>query len=90
MTMAGLSLKKLDWIIPHQANSRIIHALAERLDFPMDKVIMNIERLGNISSASVIVALDEAVTIGLVKKGQSVLLVTFGAGTTLAAAVLRW
>jgi 3-oxoacyl-[acyl-carrier-protein] synthase-3 len=90
LAMANLPLKKLDWIIPHQANSRIIHALAERLDFPMDRVIMNIDRLGNFSAATVVVALDEAVTNGSIKEGQSVLLVTFGAGTTFAATVLRW
>jgi len=77
-------------MIPHQANLRIIRAAAERLAVPMERVYTNIERYGNTSSASIPIALDEANREGLLKHGDRVLLVTFGAGLTWGASVINW
>ena len=85
-----LSLSDLDWFIPHQANLRIIEAVAKRLDCPMEKVLINIERFGNTSSATVPTALDEAVRAGKIKPGQTVLCDVFGAGLTYGSILLRW
>jgi 3-oxoacyl-[acyl-carrier-protein] synthase-3 len=87
---AGLSLAQADLIIPHQANLRIIQAIAERLQLPEEKFFVNIDKVGNTSAASVAIALDHAVREGRLRKGNHVVLVAFGAGTTLAASVMRW
>jgi 3-oxoacyl-[acyl-carrier-protein] synthase-3 len=86
----GLGPADLDWIVPHQANLRIIEAVAKRLDFPMEKVIVNIDRYANTSAATVPTALDEAVRDGRVKPGQLVLLDVFGAGLTFGSVLMRW
>ncbi len=86
----GLSSEQIDLLIPHQANIRIIEALAKRLKLPMDKVYVNIDRYGNTSAASVPIALDEARRKGLIKKGSNTVLVAFGAGFTWGSAVIRW
>lgn len=85
-----MSVEDLDWFIPHQANLRIIEAVAKRLDLPMEKVVLNVDRYGNTSSATIPTALDEAVRDGRIKKGQTVLLDAFGAGLTYGAILLRW
>ncbi|MGM9572364.1 MAG: beta-ketoacyl-ACP synthase III [bacterium] len=87
-----LQLKKedLDYLIPHQANIRIIQSAAKRLDLPMDKVYVNVNKYGNTSAASIPLALDEAVKAGKIKAGDLVALVGFGAGLTWAASVIRW
>lgn len=87
-----LQLKKedLDYLIPHQANIRIIQSAAKRLDLPMDKVYVNVNKYGNTSAASIPLALDEAVKAGKIKDGDLVALVGFGAGLTWAASVIRW
>lgn len=85
-----LPIQKLDWMIPHQANLRIIEAVAKRLDFPMEKVLLNIERYGNTSSATIPTVLDEAVRDGRVRPGQTILFDTFGAGLTYGSILLRW
>ncbi|MDD5217338.1 MAG: ketoacyl-ACP synthase III [Candidatus Omnitrophica bacterium] len=87
---ADLELKDVDWLIPHQANIRILNAVAERLELPPEKVYINVDRYGNMSSASTVVALCEAVSQGLVKKGQIIVLVAFGGGLTWAANVIKW
>jgi 3-oxoacyl-[acyl-carrier-protein] synthase-3 len=87
---AGLGLADVDLVVPHQANSRIIEALARSLDFPMDKVFLNIARYGNTSAASVPIALVEAVDEGRIKKGDRVVMVAFGAGGTSAAIAIEW
>jgi 3-oxoacyl-[acyl-carrier-protein] synthase III len=87
---AGLTLAQADIIIPHQANLRIIQAIAERLGLPEEKFFVNIEKVGNTSAASVAIALDHAVREGRIKKGNIVVFVAFGAGTTLASSVVRW
>lgn len=86
----GLALKDLDWVIPHQANLRIIEAVAKRLDFPMDRVLVNIPRFGNTSSATVPTALDEGVRSGKIQPGQLLLLDVFGAGLTYGSLLMRW
>ena len=86
----GMTHKDLDWMVPHQANLRIIEAVAKRLDFPMEKVIVNIERFGNTSAATVPTAFDEAVRDGRIKPGQTVLFDVFGAGLTYGSMLLRW
>jgi len=87
---AGITGKDVALMIPHQANIRIIEATARYADIPMDKVYVNVDRYGNMSSATVPVALDEAAEQGLIEEGDYVLLVAFGAGFTWGAAVLRW
>lgn len=86
----GLSSEEIDLLIPHQANIRIIEALAKRMKVPMDKVYVNIDRYGNTSAASVPIALDEARKKGVIKEGSSTVLVAFGAGFTWGSAVIKW
>ena len=87
---AGLSKEDLDWVVPHQANLRIIHSFAKRFDIPMEKVIVNIDRYANTSTASIPIALSEAVADGRLKRGDLVALNAFGAGVTYGAMILRW
>lgn len=86
----GLSGDDISILIPHQANLRIIQATASNLDIPIEKIYVNVDRYGNTSSASIPLALDEANRKGLIKKGDCVLLITFGAGLTWGSTVLRW
>jgi 3-oxoacyl-[acyl-carrier-protein] synthase III len=87
---AGLSADDIDLLIPHQANLRIIEATAKHANVPMSKVMVNVDRFGNTSSASIPLALDQAVAEGRVKPGSLLLLVAFGAGFTWGSAVVRW
>jgi 3-oxoacyl-[acyl-carrier-protein] synthase III len=87
---AGLTVEQVSLVIPHQANRRIIVALAERLGVSMDKVVVNLEKYGNTSAASIPVALDEAKRAGRIHKGDIVLLNAFGAGFAWGAAVIRF
>ncbi|HEY5613013.1 MAG TPA: beta-ketoacyl-ACP synthase III [Lysobacter sp.] len=86
----GLDRHDIDWLIPHQANLRIIEATAKRLDMPMERVIVTVDKHGNTSSGSVPLALDEAVRSGKVQRGQLVLLEAFGGGFTWGSALLRY
>jgi len=86
----GLDRHDIDWLIPHQANLRIIEATAKRLDMPMERVIVTVDKHGNTSSGSVPLALDEAVRSGKVKRGQLLLLEAFGGGFTWGAALVRY
>jgi len=87
---AGLECKDLDLVIPHQANMRIIMAMAKKLGLPKEKIYFNIERYGNMSSASTATALCEAVKEARIKKGDIVLLDAFGAGLVWGACVIKW
>lgn len=87
---AGLDLADIDYFVPHQANIRIIQAAAKRLELSMDKVFVNVQKYGNTSAASIPVALDEAYRGGKLKKGDTIVLVGFGAGLTWAAVTMRW
>lgn len=86
----GIKPSQLAMLIPHQANFRIIQAMARRLNLPMEKVIVNLDRYGNTSSASIPIALDEAVRTGRVQDGDYILLEAFGSGLTWASALIRW
>ena len=86
----GLDHHDIDWLIPHQANLRIIEATAKRLDMPMERVIVTVDRHGNTSSGSVPLALDEAVRSGRIQRGQMLLLEAFGGGFTWGSALLRY
>jgi len=86
----NLSKSDLDWLIPHQANIRIIEAIARRLDLPMERVIVTIADQGNTSAASVPLALDTGVRDGRVKRGQLLLLEAFGGGFTWGSALIRY
>ena len=85
-----LAVEDLDLYVPHQANLRIIKAVAERLGLPMEKVVLNMDRYGNTSAASIPLALDEAVREGRVKDGSLVMIEAFGSGLTWASALIRW
>jgi 3-oxoacyl-[acyl-carrier-protein] synthase-3 len=87
---AGLAPADIAWVIPHQANLRIIQGITERLGVGMERCVLNLDRYGNISAASAGVALHEAARDGRIKKGDHLLLVAFGAGLTWGATVLRW
>lgn len=87
---AGLTLADMDLLIPHQANQRILNAVGERLKIGPEKIFMNVDRYGNMSSASTVIALSEAVDSGRVKPGSIVVLVAFGGGLTWAANVIKW
>ncbi len=87
---AGLTADDVTCVIPHQANMRIISAVMNRLKVPMEKVYLNVDRYGNMSAASTIVALCEAVRDGRVKKGDVVVLVAFGAGLTWGSLAVKW
>ncbi|HEX2040121.1 MAG TPA: beta-ketoacyl-ACP synthase III [Acidimicrobiales bacterium] len=90
LARAGLAAEDVGLFVPHQANIRIIQAAAERLGIPMERVVVNIERYGNTSAASIPIALHEAVTAGRLSAGDVVLMSGFGAGMTYASATLRW
>jgi 3-oxoacyl-[acyl-carrier-protein] synthase-3 len=86
---AGLDAKDVSWVVPHQANLRIISQVAQRLDISMDRFVLNIERYGNTSSASIPIALDEAMRDGRIKAGETVLMCALGAGISWASALVR-
>ncbi len=87
---AGISMKDIDVVIPHQANLRIIDAAARRLNIPYERFIRNLDRYGNTSAASIPLALDETVREGRIHSGDHILLSSFGAGLSWATMVLRW
>ena len=86
----GLSVRDIDWVIPHQANLRIIDAVSQRSGIPRDRFYINIERVGNTSSASIPIALDEAVKAGTIEEGQNVIFCALGGGITWGSALVRW
>ncbi len=85
-----LTSDDIDMMIPHQANTRIVEAAAKILNFPMEKVYMNIEKYGNTSSATIPIAMDEVKRMGKLKEGGLMLMCSFGTGVTWGSAVLRW
>ena len=86
----GMTIDDIDWFVPHQANLRIIEAVAGRIGLPMDKVIINLDRYGNTSAATIPTALDEAIRDGRIRQGQTVLTDAFGSGLTAGALLFRW
>ena len=87
---AGIDKSEIDILVPHQANIRIIQSAAKRLDLPMEKVFVNIDKYANTSGASIPIALDEAHREGRIKRGDIVVLTGFGAGLTWAGMVMKW
>ncbi|HBC58503.1 MAG TPA: 3-oxoacyl-ACP synthase, partial [Gammaproteobacteria bacterium] len=85
----GLSREDVDWLVPHQANIRIIQATARKLKMPMERVVVTVDRHGNTSGASIPLALDEAVRDGRIQKGDLVLLEAFGGGFAWGSALVR-
>jgi 3-oxoacyl-[acyl-carrier-protein] synthase-3 len=90
LAKAGRDAASIDWLIPHQANIRIIEATAKHAGILMEKVMVNVDRFGNTSSASIPLAIDQAVREGRIKPGMVLLLVAFGAGFTWGSVVIRW
>jgi 3-oxoacyl-[acyl-carrier-protein] synthase III len=89
-SFSGISLADVKLVIPHQANLRILQQMAKRLDVPMEKIYLTIEKYGNISSATVPIALDEAVRGGSVQKGDYIVLTAFGGGLTWGSSLIHW
>ncbi|NLX10327.1 MAG: ketoacyl-ACP synthase III [Chloroflexi bacterium] len=87
---AGLTVDDLDWIIPHQANQRILEAAADLLNYPMDRVYSNLDHYGNTSAASIPIALAEAADAGCFRPGDTLGLIGFGGGLTWGAAIVEW
>jgi len=87
---AGLTYADIDWLIPHQANRRIIDAAAKHLDLPPEKIVINIDRYGNTSAASVPIAMSEAWESGKLKKGDTIIFVGFGGGLSWGALAWKW
>ncbi|MCD6320974.1 ketoacyl-ACP synthase III [Candidatus Bipolaricaulota bacterium] len=87
---AGLGMEDIDWLLPHQANLRIIDSLVKRLGIPEERVLVNIDRVANTSTASIPILLDEAVQAGKIRKGDVLALTAFGAGACYGTVILRW
>ncbi len=86
----GITAKDIKCVIPHQANMRIIEAMADRMDLPIEKFHLNLDKYGNTSAAAVAIALDEAARVGRFQRGDLILLVVFGGGLTYASSVIEW
>jgi 3-oxoacyl-[acyl-carrier-protein] synthase III len=89
MDKCGLTVENIDLVVPHQVNQRIIESATSKLEFPLEKVFVNIDRYGNTSGASIPLALDQAHRAGRTPPGATLLLVAFGAGLTWGSAVIR-
>lgn len=90
LSKCGMTTADIDLVIPHQANMRIIDSAINRLGLPAEKIVVNLDRYGNTSAASIPIALDEAIQTGRVKKDDIIVTVGFGAGLTWAAGVMKW
>ena len=90
LSQSGLERSQVDWLIPHQANMRIIQAMAKRLNLPLERVVLTIEEHGNTSAASIPLALDTAIRSGKVKRGEILLLEAFGAGFAWGSALIKY
>lgn len=90
LTFNKVSKDEIDWVIPHQANTRIIEAVAKHAEIPMEKVIIDIEDMGNVSAASIPISMHHAIESGKIKRGDLILFTAFGAGLTSGSALLRY
>ena len=86
----GLGIDDIDCLVPHQANIRILRAVGQRTGLPLDRIMLNVDRYGNTSAASIPLALDEAAKNGTIREGSLVVMAAFGAGLTWASGVIRW
>ncbi len=86
----GFGIDDIDCLVPHQANIRILRAVGQRIELPLDRIMINVDRYGNTSAASIPLALDEAVKNGTIREGSLVVMAAFGAGLTWASGVMRW
>jgi 3-oxoacyl-[acyl-carrier-protein] synthase-3 len=86
----GIERDQIDWLVPHQANLRIIQAAADKLQLPLEKVVITVQEHGNTSAASIPLAFDTAVRDGRIRRGQLLLLETFGGGFTWGSALIRY
>jgi 3-oxoacyl-[acyl-carrier-protein] synthase-3 len=86
----GLTADDIDWLVPHQANARIITGTARKMGLPMDRVVMTVDRHGNTSAASIPLALAEAAADGRIQPGQVVLVEAIGGGLSWGSALIRW
>jgi 3-oxoacyl-[acyl-carrier-protein] synthase-3 len=87
---SGLDQADIDWLIPHQANIRIIQATARKLNLPMERVVVTVDEHGNTSAASIPLAFDQAVRDGRIRRGETLLMEAFGGGFTWGSALLRY
>lgn len=87
---AGVPIDKLDLLIPHQANIRIIDHAMKKFGLPKEKIFVNLDKYGNTSAASIPIAMDEALKSGMIKKGDIIAIVGFGAGLTSGANIIKW
>ena len=83
-----MNINDIDWLIPHQANTRIIHSVAKRLSIPIEKVIITLQKHGNTSAASIPLALDEGINSGKISSGDTILMLGFGAGFTWGTMII--
>lgn len=90
LTANNMSPNEVSWVIPHQANIRIIEAVAKHFGIPMEKVVVEIQEMGNTSAATIIVAMDRAIRDGRIQRGQNILLTAFGAGITSGSVLLKY
>lgn len=90
LTANSMAPEEVSWVIPHQANIRIIEAVAKHFGIPMEKVVVEIEDMGNTSAATIIVAMDRAIRDGRIQRGQNILLTAFGAGITSGSVLLKY
>ena len=90
LTANNMQKSDIDWLVPHQANIRILQATAKKLDMPMEKVVVTVDKHGNTSAASIPLALDVAVRDGRLKRGQIILMEAFGGGFTWGSALVRF
>lgn len=90
LAQAGLSIENVDFLVPHQANQRIIDACAKRLGFPLEKVLINVDRYGNTSAATIPLVMEESLRKGKIKNGHHLLLTASGTGFTWGAMLMRW
>ncbi len=86
----GFGIDDIDCLVPHQANIRILRAVGQRIGLPLDRIMINVDRYGNTSAASIPLALDEAIKNGTIREGSLVVMAAFGAGLTWASGVMRW
>lgn len=90
LSTAGIGLEEIDWLVPHQSNLNLLKEISRRTGMPMEKIIVNIDRVGNTSSASIPIALDDAVRASRIRRGHRIVLAGFGAGYSWGAALLTY